>query len=168
MVPKASVTPTAIRNSISPSCRALKDCSARNAIGMTAAAGVGARSALQWTGAVMRVLDVLLDDLEEFHIVFAVIGLFDPLQDDVLDRKIVVVELEVATQRLEVRLFQCSAELVGIFRSSFPQRGVEQKDGVILEHGELRRVAPVLLAEVGDEALVARRLHFRIPAIGGL
>ncbi len=104
----------------------------------------------------MRILDILLDDLEELHIELAVIHLLDALQDDVLDREVVVVKFEIPTQRFEVRLLQGGAELVRIFRACLFHRSIQQHDRIILEHRELRRVAIVLFAEVGDEALVTR------------
>src|SRR5690606_20287115 len=99
MVPKASVTPTAIRNSISPSCRALKDCSARKAIDMAWDSADGAGLALEGARRVMRVFHVLLDDFQELEVELAVGHFLHSLEDDVLNRKVVIVEFEAAAQR---------------------------------------------------------------------
>ena len=71
----------------------------------------------------------------------------------VLDREVVVAELEVAAHALEVRRLERRHErlLVGDVALDLADRGVEQQRGVVRLRRVLRRDAVVLLLEVVDE-----------------
>src|SRR5574337_870014 len=155
ITPNTSVSPAAIRNSSTPSCRPLRVWTTTSASG-TVRGPRGARSAH------LAVLDVrvghvaehLLDDL---GLVAAVGALRDLGQVEVLDGIMVGVEAELAAQRLEVGLHQRRAQrvLVAGVALGLAQRAVDQQRGVVsLERiGSGHRVVGVLVG--GDEAAVA-------------
>src|SRR5574337_1075368 len=107
ITPNTSVSPAAIRNSSTPSCRPLRVWTTTSA-----------RGTVRWRSAHLAVLDVrvghvaehLLDDL---GLVAAVGALRDLGQVEVLDGIVVGVEAELAAQRLEVGLHQRRAQRIG-------------------------------------------------------
>src|SRR5688572_22098407 len=112
MMPNTSVSPAAIRNSVTPNCSPFRSCSKRSAklIGKEKgrlprpfSSGDGA-SPLHLAVLVVRVLVLLEHRLLDAHLDVAVLQLLGLQQVEVLDRVVVDVVLERPAQRLEVRL----------------------------------------------------------------
>src|SRR5690242_18312574 len=98
MMPNTSVSPAAIRNSITPNCRPLRHCS-RTSSPLTRAPALP----LHRTVLVVGVLVVLEDGLLDLHLHLAR-ALHRLQQVEVLDRVVVDVEGELAARGLEVGL----------------------------------------------------------------
>src|SRR5204863_5932872 len=99
MIPKTSVSPAAIRNSITPNCSPLRHCST------TRSQFNGPRRLpLHRTLLIVGILVVLEDGLLDLHLGLAGGPLHRPQEVEVLDRGVVDVERELAARRLEVRL----------------------------------------------------------------
>src|SRR5712664_4055028 len=100
MMPNTSVSPAAIRNSITPSCRPFRHCSAtRSAVN----AGPRRRS-LHLTFLIVGVLVILEDRLLDLHLDLAATALHGLQQVEVLDREVVRVVGELAARGPKVGL----------------------------------------------------------------
>src|SRR5437660_3558798 len=126
MMPNTSVSPAAIRNSITPSCRPFRHCSAtRSAVN----AGPRRRS-LHRTFLVVGVLVVLEDRLLDLHLDLAAAALDGLEQVEVLDGEVVRVVGELAAGRPEVGPAHGGdhALLVREIALHGPDRRVDQQD----------------------------------------
>src|SRR5437868_1866862 len=99
MMPKTSVRPAAIRNSMTPNCSPLRHCST------TRSQFNGPLCLpLHRTLLIVGVLVVLEHRLLDLHLDLAAWALYRAQQVEVLDRGVVDVERELAARRLEVGL----------------------------------------------------------------
>src|ERR1700674_152123 len=164
ITPKTSVSPAAIRNSRTPSCRPLRIWSRRRAADISLAPRPGTSS---FHRAILDVrvgivLEHLLDDLG----LELAVGAFGDLdQVEVLDRIVIGVEPEAAAQRLEVGLLQRNAQrvLVGEVALDGADRAVDQQRGVIGLECIARRHGAVFLLVGCDEQLVLRVVEIGRP-----
>src|SRR5215467_3073067 len=99
MMPKTSVRPAAIRNSMTPNCNPLRHCSTTRS-----QFNGRARLPLHRTLLVVGVLVVLEDGFLDLHFDLPTRALHRAQQVEVLDRGVVDVVCELAARRLEVRL----------------------------------------------------------------
>src|SRR5262245_60092060 len=97
MMPNTSVRPAASRNSMTPNCRPLRTCSTTRS-----PVNVAPRLPLHRALLVVRVLVILEDGLLDLHLHLAARSLHRLQQVEVLDRRVVGVEAELAARRLEV------------------------------------------------------------------
>src|SRR5215475_10483976 len=97
MMPNTSVRPAANRNSMTPNCRPLRTCSTTRS-----PVNAGPGLPLHRAFLVVGVLVVLEDGLLDLHLHFAAGPPHRLQQVEVLDRRVVGVEAELAARRLEV------------------------------------------------------------------
>src|SRR5712675_1422234 len=140
MMPSTSVRPAAIRNSITPSWSPFSNCSKTRArvIKKGAAAplekSILERALFQLAFLMVGVLVLRERLLHDFHgDAVLVVGLDGLQQVEVLDRVVVVVELELAADRVVVRLVHCRRERLGVFQVAFggAHRRVDEQDRVV-------------------------------------
>src|ERR671914_1873842 len=148
MIPSTSVSPAARRNSITPSCTPFRSCSKtrakvmppflpRNKKGADPAPFLPPIRRLPFHLAflVVGVLVILEDLLLDLHRdAFRRLGVLDrPQQVEVLDRVMVVVELEVPAYRLVVRLAHRGHHALGVLDVALDRahRGVDEKNAVV-------------------------------------
>src|SRR5579871_139945 len=176
MMPKTRVRPADSRNSSAPSCTLLSTCTA-NRLQFTRGAPRAARgedgsrapflsaALLQRTlirVAVTHRLHGCRDGLHVHAALRVLVGLEDV---HVLNRKVIVSELEFAAHRVEVGRFESRLErlLVGDAALDLGKRRVEQLSRVVGLRGILRRNALVAGFEVGHEFLAGGILEVRSP-----
>src|SRR4051812_8249010 len=109
MMPSTSVSPAAMRKSVTPNCRPFSDCSKTSPKvikkGRSRALLLTSwRPSLHLAILIVRVLVLLEDGLLDAHLDVAVRQLLGLEQVEVLDRVVVDVEGEWPAQRVEVRL----------------------------------------------------------------
>src|SRR5688572_16422417 len=122
MMPSTSVSPAAIRNSMTPSCTPFSNCSKKRMnpmrkkrAGYDRPFAFSARALpLHLAFLVVRVLVLVEHFLLDVHLhaVRSALGRLEQVER--LDGMVVVVELEVAAQRLEVRLAQLRHHGLGV------------------------------------------------------
>src|SRR6185295_15209597 len=143
MMPSTSVSPAAIRNSMTPYCRPFSICSKTRPQVM--AKNKGARAPLLkecvlrslplhlaiLVVGVLVLLERLLQDLHGDAVL--VVRLYRLQQVEVLDRVLVVVELELATHRVVVRLAHFLDQRLGVLQVALgaAHGGVDQHDRVV-------------------------------------
>src|SRR2546423_4889825 len=139
ITPKASDTPIAIRNSTSPNCSPLNPCSSRSP----------AVTSLHRTFRGEVVGALLEDGAGQLDVKAAVRALVDDAGVVVLDRLVVVVELERSAHALEIGLLQGSAERVLVLEVALhlAHRGVEQHGRVVSHRGVACWITIEFLAE---------------------
>src|SRR5919201_3956683 len=99
MMPKTSVRPAAIRNSMTPNCSPLRHCSTTRS-----QLNGPVRLRLHRTLVIVGILVVLEDRLLDLHLDLAAGALHGSEQVEVLDRGMVHVEGELSTRGFEIRL----------------------------------------------------------------
>src|SRR5262249_50883567 len=160
MMPKTSVRPAAIRNSMTPNWSPLRHCS-------TTRSQFNGRVRLPLHRAllVVGVLVVLEDRLLDLHLDLAARRLHGPEEIEVLDRVVVHVVRELAPRGLEVRLAHGRNHGLLVVEVSLggADGGVDEQDPVVaLSAVERRRVAELLL-EVAHVLRVGFVLEVRAP-----
>src|SRR2546422_6311956 len=150
MMPNTSVSPAAIRNSITPNCRPFSSCSKRRAMKngdrphlfcYTSLGGENKwglspftipihHSPLHLAVLVVRVLVVLEDGLLDVHFDVAACGLLGAQQVEVLDRMVVDVVGEAAADRIEVRFAHRRYQRPGVLEVALGRlhRRIDQHD----------------------------------------
>src|ERR1043165_1445664 len=150
MMPSTSVSPAAIRNSITPYCRPFSSCSKTSAKVIKkgrcrALSRSRAPSPLHLAVLVVGVLVLLERLLHDVHgDAVLVVGLDRLQQVEVLDRVLVVVELELAAHRVVVRLAHLAHQRLRVLQVALgaAHRRVDQHDGVVALRAVVgRRVA---------------------------
>src|SRR5882757_5406694 len=109
MMPNTSVSPAAIRNSWTPSCRPLSDCSINSAAPITSSGWPCFQGSVRGLHDTLPDIGVGLIRLDQFKLLHhrASLGVLDDLGEiRILDRMMVAVELEVAAHRLELHGLQ--------------------------------------------------------------
>src|SRR5713226_8135037 len=131
ITPKASDTPIAIRNSTRPNWTPLNPCSSRSPAVTSFHRALGG----EVVGA------HLLDGARQLDVQAAVGTHVDHAGVGVLDRLVVMIELEGAAHALEIRFLERGAEGVLVPDVAFhlAHRGVEQHDRVVGHGGVARR-----------------------------
>src|SRR5919198_991577 len=161
MMPSTSVSPAAMRKSITPYCRPFSSCSKKSAAVMK-------RKRARW-----RALSLSRPSRSPLHLAFLVVGILVLLerllhdlhrhavlvvrlhrlqQVEVLDRVLVDVELELAADRVVVRLAHLVHQRLHVLEVALgaAHRGVDERDAVVALRAVIRREVAVLLLEVGD------------------
>src|SRR5580765_5150295 len=173
MMPSTSVSPAAIRNSMTPYCRPFSSCSKTSAPVMNEKG----RSRALFPGAppcsplhlavleigVLMLLERLLHDLHRRAVL--VVGLHRLEQVEVLDRVLVDVELELAADRVVVRLAHRHHQGLAVLQVALggAHRRVDQHDAVVALRAVVGGRVAELLLEVGDIALARRDVEVRAP-----
>src|SRR4051812_41920450 len=178
MMPNTSVSPAAMRNSMTPYCRPFSSCSKTSPqviCRKSCAKNKGAGAPLSETCSttlplhlavlVVGVL-VLLERLgDDLHLGAILAALHRLQQVEVLDRMLVDVEVELAADRVEVRLAHLLHQRLGVLQVALgaAHRRVDQHDRVVALGTVVGGRVAVLLAEVGDELLACRDFQVRAP-----
>src|SRR3954467_12983309 len=174
MMPNTSVSPAAMRKSMTPYCRPFNSCSKTKPQVMAKNKGAGAplfektffkNLPLHLAVLVVGVL-VLLERLgDDLHLGAILAALHRLQQVEVLDRMLVDVELELAADRVEVRLAHLLHERLRVLQVALgaAHRRVDQHDRVVALRAVVRGRVAVLLAEVGDELLARGDLQVGAP-----
>src|SRR5881396_682992 len=184
MMPNTSVSPAAMRNSITPNCRPFSSCSKRRArvkkngdrprlffytsLGGKNKWGLSpffTFSPLHLAVLVVRVLVVLEDGLLDAHFDVAARGLLGAQQVEVLDRMVVDVVGEAAAYRIEVRFAHRRHQRPGVLEVALGRlhRRVDQHDAVVALRAVEHRQLAVLFPVVGDVFLVGGVLQVGAP-----
>src|SRR5213596_940995 len=160
MIPKTSVSPAAIRNSITPNCSPLRHCSTTRS-----QFNGPVRLPLHRTLLVVGVLVVLEDGLLDLHLHVPARALHRPQQVEVLDRGVVDVEAELAARRAEVGLAHGRDHplLVAEVSPDGAHGGVDQEDAVVALGAVERGRVPELLLEVAHVLRVRLVLEVGAP-----
>src|ERR1700730_6119620 len=119
ITPNTSVSPAAIRNSSTPSCSPLRICTKRR-VDIRSLFGCRIRNRTPHR-AVLRVDVLVIAEhlLGDLGLELAVLALRRLHQIEVLDRIVIVAELEIAAQRLEVRFLERGAHGVLVGKVAF-------------------------------------------------
>src|SRR3954470_16675842 len=175
MMPRTSVSPAAIRKSMTPYCRPFSSCSktrpqvmAKNKGAVRPYSKVSFFRNLPFHLAVLMVgvlvfLERLLQDLHGDAVL--VVGLHRLQEIEVLDRMLVVVELELAAHRVVVRLAHFLDQRLDVLEVALgaAHGGVDQHDRVVALRAIERRRVTELLFEVGDVLLAGRHVEVGTP-----
>src|SRR2546425_4604864 len=144
MMPKTSVRPAAIRNSMTPNCSPLRHCSTTRS-----QFNGPLRLPLHRTLLIVGVLVVLEDRLLDLHLHLPAGPLHRPQQVEVLNRSVVDVERELPAGRPEVGLAHGRDHALPVAEVALDRAhsGIDQQHAVVaLGAVERRRVAALLLA----------------------
>src|SRR5256885_10264532 len=171
MMPNTSVSPAAIRNSMTPYCRPFSNCSKSRAMKNGDRPhfpkwGLSPFSPFHLAVLRVRILVLLEGLLQDAHLRAVRPRAFHRLQQvEVLDRMVIHVVGEPSADRVEVGLAHRLDQGVGVLQVAMggPHRRVDQHDRVVaLRAVEGRRVAE-FPAEVGHVSLARRDLDVRAP-----
>src|SRR5882724_2841169 len=165
MMPKTSVSPAAMRKSMTPYCRPLSVCSRTRAQLTAGRAPPTPRLPLHRALGGVGVLVALEDSALDLHREIAIRALHGFEQIEVLDREVVRVVRVRPPRRLVVGPAhrRDHALLVGEVALHRPDRAVDQQDSVVALGAVEDRYLAVLLPEVGDVLLVRVVLEVGAP-----
>src|SRR5690242_2844105 len=171
MMPSTSVSPAAMRNSMTPSWTPFSSCSKTRLSGIKKGRVAPRfyrseeRPSLHLAFLVVGVLVLLERLLLDLHLGAVLAALYRLEQVEILDRVMVDVELERPADGVVVRLLHGLHHAVRVLEVALDRlhRGVDEQDRVVALRAIVGGRVAELLAEVGDVFLARRYLQVRAP-----